>query len=85
MRNLEAEIKARRSEVNPTYQHYGSAESLSNDDISLMEAEIKARRSEIKPTYQHYGSVESLSDSDLSIMQAQVAERRRRMFLIKSI
>jgi len=72
----EAEIRARRSEVRPTYQHYGSVENLSNDEIERKEAEIRARSSEVRPIYQHYGSVENLSDNEVRNMEKQVAEKR---------
>ena len=77
IRSLEAEIRARKSEVKPTFQHYGSVESLSDSEIRSLEAEIRARKSEVKPTFQHYGSVESLSDSEIKIIEAQVAEKRK--------
>ena len=75
--SLEAEIRARRSEVKPTFQHYGSVENLSDSEIASLEAEIRARGSEVKPTFQHYGSVENMSDSDVRIIEAQVAEKRK--------
>ena len=49
--SLEAEIRARRSEVKPTFQHYGSVENLSDSEIASLEAEIRARGSEVKPTF----------------------------------
>ena len=77
LKNMEAEIAARRQEVKPIVQNYGSVENLSNKEIESMEAEIAARRREVKPIFQHYGSVESLSDNDIGIMEAQVAEKRK--------
>ena len=77
IRGMEAEISARRTEVKPTFQHYGSVENLSDNEIASMEAEIRARRSEVKPTFQHYGSVENLNDNDVRTMEAQVAEKRK--------
>ena len=76
IKNMEAEIKARREEVKPTYQHYGSAENLSANEIASMEAEVRARREEVKPTYQHYGSVENLSSNEIASMEAEVRARR---------
>lgn len=77
IRNMEAEVRARREEVTPTFQHYGSVENMSDSEIRGMEAEIKARREEVRPTFQHHGSVESLSDNDMRTMEAQVAEKRQ--------
>jgi len=77
IRGMEAEISARRTEVKPTYQHYGSVENLNDNEIRGVEAEISARRTEVKPTYQHYGSVENLNDNEIRIMEAQVAEKRK--------
>ena len=77
IRNMEAEIAARRQEVKPFVQNYGSVESLSDAEIGSMEAEIANRRREVKPTFQHYGSTENLSDIDTQILEAQVAEKRK--------
>jgi len=77
IKNMEAEINARRNEVKPTYQHYGSAENLNGSEIESMEAEIRTRRNEVKPTYQHYGSAENLNGSEIESMEAQVAEKRK--------
>ena len=74
---MEAEVRARREEVTPTFQHYGSVENMSDSDIRSMEAEVRARREEVTPTFQHYGSVENMSDSDIRSMEAQVAEKKQ--------
>ena len=76
IRSMEAEVNARRSEIKPTFQHYGSVENLSDNEIRSMEAEVNARRSEGKPTFQHYGSEENLSDSEIRSMEAEVNARR---------
>ena len=75
--SMEAEIRARRTEIKPTFQHYGSTENLNNSELTSMEAEINARRAEIKPTFQHYGSIENLNNDDLRSIEAQVAEKRK--------
>jgi len=75
-RTMEAEINARRSEVTPSFQHYGSIENLSDDETRSMEAEIRARRSEVKPSFQHYGSIENLSDDETRTMEAEIRARR---------
>jgi len=76
IRGMEAEISARRTEVKPTFQHYGSVENLSDNEIRSMEAEVSARRNEVKPTFQHYGSVENLSDNEIASMEAEIRARR---------
>ena len=77
IRGMEAEIRARKEEVRPTFQHYGSSENMSDNEIRGMEAEIRARKEEVRPTFQHYGSSENMSDNDMRTMEAQVAEKRQ--------
>lgn len=77
IRNMEAEIAARRGEVKPFVENYGSVESLSETQIRGMEAEIATRRQQVKPFVEHHGSVESLSDRDIRSMEAEIAARRR--------
>ena len=38
IRGMKAEISARRTEVKPTFQHYGSVENLSDSEIRNKEA-----------------------------------------------
>lgn len=50
---MEAEIKARRNEMKPTYQHYGSVENLSDNDVRIMEAQVAEKRKQDIP-YKEY-------------------------------
>ena len=77
IRNMEAEIAARRQEVKPFVENYGSVESLSDAQIRGMEAEIAARRQEVKPFVENHGIVEHLSDTEIESMEAEIAARRR--------
>ena len=54
---MEAEIRARKSEVKPTFQHYGPVESLSDSEIKIIEAQIRAIKREEKPTIQNYNNL----------------------------
>ena len=76
IRSMEDEVRARREEVRPVFQHYGSVENMSDDQIRSMEAEVRARREEVRPVFQHYGSVESMSDDQIRSMEAEVRARR---------
>ncbi len=72
---MEEQIKDRRPEIQPTYQHYGPVEDMSENDIRVREAQVKASRSEVKPTYQHYGSVEDMSEEQIQGLEAQIRAR----------
>lgn len=74
-KNMEEQIKDRRPEIQPTYQHYGPVEDMSENDIRIREAQVKASRSEVKPTYQHYGSVEDMSEEQIQGLEAQIRAR----------
>ena len=50
---MEAEISARRSEVKPTFQHYGSTENLNDNDIRTMETQVAEKRKQDIP-YKEY-------------------------------
>lgn len=76
-KNMEEQIKDRRPEIQPTYQHYGPVEDMSENDIRVREAQVKASRSEVKPTYQHYGSVENMDEESRKVLEAHVAEKRK--------
>ncbi len=76
-KNMEEQIKDRRPEIQPTYQHYGPVEDMSENDIRVREAQVKASRSEVKPTYQHYGSVENMDEESRNALEATVAEKRK--------
>ena len=53
IRSMEAEIKARKTEVKPTYQHYGSVENLGDNEIRIMEAQVAEKRIQDIP-YKQY-------------------------------
>lgn len=53
IQNIEREIAARREEIEPTYQHYGSVENLSDSEIQSMEAQVAEKRSQDVP-YKEY-------------------------------
>ena len=72
LNSMENEIRARREEIRPTIQHFGSAENLSKSDTELQEAMIKYQNGQIKPTTQHYGSAENLSRSDTELQEAMI-------------
>ena len=76
IKHMESEVRARMSEINPAYQHYGSVENLNDAEIKSMESEVSARRTEINPAYQHYGSVENLSDAEIKSMEAQIVYKK---------
>ena len=75
-KNIEEQISSRKSEVQPTYQHYGSVEDMSENDRRVWEAQVKASRTEVQPTYQHYGSLEDMSAEDIKSWEAQLKARR---------
>ena len=50
---MEAEVNARRSETKPTFQHYGSVESLNDNDVRTMEAQVSEKRKQDIP-YKEY-------------------------------
>lgn len=51
--SMEAEINARRNEVKPTFQHYGSVENLNDNDVRTMEAQVAEKRKQYIP-YKEY-------------------------------
>ena len=53
IRSMEAEVNARRTEVKPTYQHYGSVEKLNDSEIRSMEAQTAEKRQQDVP-YKEY-------------------------------
>jgi hypothetical protein len=53
IRNMEAEVRARREEVTPTFQHYGSVENMSDNDIRTMEAQVAEKRQQDIPFKQY--------------------------------
>ena len=76
LNSMENEIRARREEIRPTTQHFGSAENLSRSETELQEAMIKYQNGQIKPTTQHYGSAENLSRSETEFEEARIRYQR---------
>ena len=76
-KNMEEQIKDKRPEIQPTYQHYGSVEDMSEEQIQGLEAQIRARNHEVEPIYQHYGSVENMDEESRKALEAHVAEKRK--------
>ena len=54
---MEAEIAARRNEVKPTYQHYGSAENLNDAEIRSIEAQVAQKRKEDLPYKEYFNNL----------------------------
>lgn len=54
---MEAEIRNRRSEIEPTYQHYGSVENLSDDAIKTMKVQVLEKRNKDIPYKEYLNSL----------------------------
>ncbi len=71
---MEEQIKDRRPEIQPTYQHYGPVENMDEESIKALEATVAEKRKEDLPHGKYFDALaESLTITDEEQFETAVA------------
>mgnify|MGYP007119987139 FL=1 len=71
---MEEQIKDRRPEIQPTYQHYGPVENMDEESIKVLEATVAEKRKEALPHGKYFDALaESLTITDEEQFETAVA------------
>ena len=71
---MEEQIKDRRPEIQPTYQHYGPVENMDEESIKTLEATVAEKRKEDLPNEKYFDALaESLTITDEEQFETAVA------------